>query len=149
MFHIQQCLVKKRKIAAACALTAEKSEPHQLQWGKQQCLVAVLFFYSKNIKPFSLSNCPLGKRQCLHLKSTGAGVVRTSSLSPKPRMSRSLGLLPSGHRQRLWGPPPAQPETLAGTCSLLMRPDLHAPCWPLAAVLRGACPSAPCSKSCP
>lgn len=43
MFHIQRCLVKKRKIAAACALTAEKSEAHQLQRGKQQCLAAVLF----------------------------------------------------------------------------------------------------------
>lgn len=43
MFHIQQCLVKKRKIAAACALAAVKSEPHQLQRGKQQCLAAVLF----------------------------------------------------------------------------------------------------------
>lgn len=43
MFHVQQCLVKKRKIATACALTAEKSEPHQLQQGKQRCPAAVLY----------------------------------------------------------------------------------------------------------
>lgn len=43
MLCIQQCLVKKRKIAAARAFSAEKSEPHQLQQEKQRCLVAVLF----------------------------------------------------------------------------------------------------------
>lgn len=43
MVCIQQCLVKKRKIAAARTLTAEKSEPHQLQQAKQQWLAAVLF----------------------------------------------------------------------------------------------------------
>ena len=72
MFHIQWCLVKKRKIAVACALMAEKSEPHQLQQGKQQCLAAVCSLYSKNIKSFSPTNRPLGEWQCLHLKSAGA-----------------------------------------------------------------------------
>lgn len=48
MFHVQQCLVKKRKIAAACSLMAEKSEPHQLQQGKQQCPVAVLYLLLQN-----------------------------------------------------------------------------------------------------
>lgn len=43
MVCVQQCLVKKRKIAAARALTVEKSEPHQLQQAKQQWLAALLF----------------------------------------------------------------------------------------------------------
>lgn len=43
MVCVQQCLVKKRKIAAARALTEEKSEPHQLQQAKQQWLAALLF----------------------------------------------------------------------------------------------------------
>lgn len=47
MFHIQRCLVKRRKIATACALTAEESEPHPLQREKQQCPAAVLFLLLK------------------------------------------------------------------------------------------------------
>lgn len=83
MFPIQRCLVKKRKIAAACALQAEKSERHQLQ---RETTVSRGGFVPSAPKILShlASNRPLGARQCLHLHDAGRGGLGDSVLSPKP-----------------------------------------------------------------